>query len=83
MTFGNYIQAQSNPNTLQPEEELQFAKFLVNHTVDAAFWLGPDARFLYVNDVACRLLGYSRKELLFELNQNQQHKSRVKHIFFA
>lgn len=65
MTFGNYTQAQCNPKfKLQPEEELQFAKFIVNHAADAAFWLGSDARFLYVNDVACRLLGYSREELL-------------------
>lgn len=65
MTFGNVIPDQRDPPfPVQPQEELQFAKFLVNHAADAAFWLGPDARFLYVNDVACRNLGYSREELL-------------------
>jgi PAS domain S-box-containing protein len=65
MAFGNYIPDQHNPPlTLQVEEELEFAKFLVNHVADAAFWLGSDARFLYVNDVSCRKLGYCREELL-------------------
>jgi PAS domain S-box-containing protein len=31
---------------------------------EAIFWIDPDARFIYVNDAACRLLGYSREELL-------------------
>ncbi|MBV8886050.1 MAG: PAS domain S-box protein [Chroococcidiopsidaceae cyanobacterium CP_BM_RX_35] len=65
MSFGNDVQNQSTPPfTVHLEEELQFAKFLVNHVVDAVFWLDPDAKFLYVNDVACCLLGYSREELL-------------------
>lgn len=65
MAFDNGNLAQRNPqSTLQIEDELQFAKFLVNHAADAAFWLMPDAQFLYVNNAACRLLGYSREELL-------------------
>jgi PAS domain S-box-containing protein len=39
-------------------------QFSIDHTADAAFWMGKDARFTYVNDAACRGLGYSRKELL-------------------
>ncbi|MHC4528309.1 MAG: PAS domain S-box protein, partial [Planctomycetota bacterium] len=31
---------------------------------DPIFWIAPDARIVYVNDAACRALGYSRKELL-------------------
>jgi PAS domain S-box-containing protein len=31
---------------------------------EAIFWIDPTARFLYVNDAACRLLGYSKQELL-------------------
>jgi PAS domain S-box-containing protein len=46
------------------EEALQFAQFSIDHAADTAFWIGPDARFLYVNDAACRSLGYSREELL-------------------
>ena len=46
------------------EEAMQFMQFSIDHTADAAFWMGKDARFTYVNDAACRALGYSRKELL-------------------
>lgn len=46
------------------EEESQLAKFLMEHTADAVFWVDRDARFLYVNDAACSLVGYSRAELL-------------------
>lgn len=46
------------------EEVLQFTKFAIDHSSDAAFWMGPDARLIYVNEAACRALGYSREELL-------------------
>lgn len=65
MAFSNKIQQQFNPPfTLQTEQELNFAKFLVNHVADAVFWLGSDGQFLYVNKTVCRLLGYSCEELL-------------------
>ena len=48
----------------QAEEALRFTQFAVDHTADAAFWIKPDGRFFYVNDAACRALGYSREELL-------------------
>jgi PAS domain S-box-containing protein len=46
------------------EETLRFTQFAIDHTADAAFWMTSDARFVYVNEAACRLLGYSRNELL-------------------
>jgi PAS domain S-box-containing protein len=46
------------------EEALRFTQFAVDRVSDAAFWIGPDARFVYVNDAACQRLGYSREELL-------------------
>src|SRR5437773_8027791 len=48
----------------QAEERLRFMRFSMEHAPEGAFWVGPDARFLYVNDTACRTLGYSREELL-------------------
>lgn len=48
----------------QAEEALRFTQFAVDHAADAAFWMTQDARFFYVNEAACRALGYSREELL-------------------
>ncbi len=48
----------------QAEEALRFTQFAVDHAADAAFWITQDARFFYVNEAACRALGYSREELL-------------------
>jgi len=46
------------------EKSAQLIQFAINHTLDAAFWMGSDARFIYINEAASRLLGYSKKELL-------------------
>ena len=46
------------------EDMLRLTQFSVDHAGDPAFWMGPDARFIYVNDTACSSLGYSREELL-------------------
>lgn len=46
------------------EEALKFTQFAVDHTGDAAYWMDSDGRFIYVNEAACRALGYSREELL-------------------
>lgn len=45
-------------------QSLRLTQFSVDHSGDAAFWMGPDARFIYVNERACQSLGYSREELL-------------------
>jgi PAS domain S-box-containing protein len=46
------------------EDRLRQTQFAVDHAADSVFWMGQDARFIYVNEAACRSLGYSRKELL-------------------
>jgi PAS domain S-box-containing protein len=46
------------------EQALKFTQFAVEHMADSAFWMTSDARFFYVNEAACRNLGYSREELL-------------------
>ena len=45
-------------------EALRLTQFSLDRSAEAAFWIGPDGRFLYVNDAACRFLAYSREELL-------------------
>ncbi len=46
------------------QEALMLTQFSIDHASDAAFWMGPDARFMYVNQAACKGLGYSCEELL-------------------
>lgn len=65
MNSGDYAPVQSNSQlALQPEVELTFADFLINQAVDAAFCLGANAQFIYVNDATCWMTEYSREELL-------------------
>lgn len=49
---------------LKPEAELNFADLLMNQVVEAAFCVGANGQFLYVNDATSRLTEYSREELL-------------------
>jgi PAS domain S-box-containing protein len=46
------------------DEMLQFTQFAVDRAGEAAYWMGPDAKFIYVNDKASQSLGYAREELL-------------------
>jgi PAS domain S-box-containing protein len=46
------------------EEALYFTQSAIDHSDDSAFWSGQDGRLVYVNEAACRSLGYSRDELM-------------------
>ncbi len=46
------------------EQELALVNFAMNRVREAAFLIDANSRFHYVNDHACRALGYSREELL-------------------
>lgn len=52
--------------TLRKEEEraMRFAQSGLDTASDDAFWLDEHGRVVYVNDSACRSLGYTREELL-------------------
>ncbi|MEB3148567.1 MAG: ATP-binding protein [Sphaerospermopsis sp.] len=50
--------------SLQPSLKFKIVDFLINQTIDAAFCLGENAQFIYVNNATCTLTGYSREELL-------------------
>ena len=43
---------------------LKLTQFAIDNAVVGASWLRPDGSHFYVNDALCRLLGYSRDELL-------------------
>jgi two-component system, cell cycle sensor histidine kinase and response regulator CckA len=45
------------------EEELQMFRFSIDEASDAVYWLDEQARITYVNDEACRSLGYTREQL--------------------
>ena len=44
--------------------KLQFAQVAMDKMLDAAYWVRADGRFVYINDAACQLLGYTRAEFL-------------------
>ena len=46
------------------QESLQRAEFALDHASDAAIWLDRDGRVVFANGASCRMLGYSRDELL-------------------
>ena len=61
---GAIASAQLFEERRRAEEALRLTQFSVDQSVDPAFWIGPKAQFIYVNDAACRSLGHSRKQLL-------------------
>lgn len=46
------------------EEELRFTQYAIDRTVSQAFWMTDNGRLFYVNDAACRALGFTRDELI-------------------
>ncbi|MDO9585385.1 MAG: PAS domain S-box protein, partial [Syntrophales bacterium] len=56
------------------EDLLRITQFSVDHAAEAVAWIGTDGQYLYANGVFCRLLNYSREEILslgtFDLNPN-------------
>jgi len=47
-----------------PEEVVRFTQFALDNLPDAAYWVEEDSSIGYVNDAACRMLGYTKAELL-------------------
>ncbi|MFP4440303.1 MAG: PAS domain-containing protein [Chloroflexaceae bacterium] len=46
------------------QEELHLARFALDGAADEVFWIDFNGQIIYVNEVACRNLGYTREELL-------------------
>ncbi len=49
---------------VQAEDTLRRTEYSINSASDAVYWIGRDGSLVDVNDTACRVLGYSRDELL-------------------
>ncbi|MEA5577438.1 sensor histidine kinase [Anabaena sp. UHCC 0451] len=65
MNSGDYIVEKFKYKfSFQPELELNCSNFLINEIGIAAFCLGENAQFLYVNKATCALTEYSQEELL-------------------
>ena len=45
-------------------KSLKLIQYAVDHSSVATYWINPDARITYVNDAACRSLGYSKEEVM-------------------
>jgi PAS domain S-box-containing protein len=45
-------------------DQLKITQYCLDNAAEAIFWMEANARFTYVNETACRSLGYSRRELL-------------------
>lgn len=48
----------------EAEDSITMFKFATDQSPDAVFWMKYDGGFYYVNDQACRSLGYTKDELL-------------------
>ncbi|MBN1120927.1 MAG: PAS domain S-box protein [Anaerolineae bacterium] len=46
------------------QEALLLNSFAVERSYDAVYWLNPDSRIADVNEAACRMLGYTREEMI-------------------
>lgn len=47
----------------QTDHQLELIKFSIDQAPHAAYWLDPHGKFIYVNQMGCTSLGYTREEL--------------------
>jgi PAS domain S-box-containing protein len=60
----NWAFAQDITERKRTEDALKLTQFSVDRASVSTFMIASDARLLYVNEQACRSLGYTREELL-------------------
>ncbi len=65
------------------EKFLLLTRLSVESASDAFYWIKPDGHFVNVNEAACRMLGYTREELLqlsvSDLDENYRGESWSNH----
>ena len=59
-----YAVARDITERKQVEKQMRFIQFVMDHAREAIFLSDSRKRFVYVNESACRSLGYTREELL-------------------
>jgi len=66
------------------EHQLRLMKISIDSAYDEVFWMDMEGSFLYVNDAACRVTGYSPEELytmtVFDLDPDFSPKRWVESI---
>jgi PAS domain S-box-containing protein len=63
-TSSSGIRSGSDPEVKRLEKKMAFTRFTLNQLRDMAIWTWADGHIFFVNDEVCRLLGYTRDELL-------------------
>jgi formate hydrogenlyase transcriptional activator len=70
------ISAEEKKSVLNFEMDKNLSHFTFNNLYDAIFWTNPEGDFIYVNDRASKMSGYSKEELLtmkvIELNPSER-----------
>ena len=56
------INSELDKRVHQRTSELRISRFSIENAVDAIIWLKPNGQIVYVNNSACSMLGYSKKE---------------------
>jgi PAS domain S-box-containing protein len=64
LLFNPFPEADSAKEEQSRHAVLQMTKFTLENAGDTIIWIDGGARLFYVNQAACRSLGYSRNELL-------------------
>lgn len=64
LTEQNARLQQESRDRQKAESALRLSQFYLDRSRDAVFFTNSDAQFVYVNEAACRVLGYSREQLL-------------------
>ncbi len=88
LPMGMWAIVRDTSQRLAKEDALRRFQISVDSSPDAVFWIDAQGRFPYVNEQACRSLGYSRDELMrlhlwdidaeFTREQWDPHWKRVK-----